>query len=106
MPNPIAFQRTGATVVAALTTTTLAGAVSLQVAGYQFCEIVNTSATIAASFSFTTSGATVAATSGDRVIPPLGVLYEQLPNGCASASALELSTGNVSIAFTPGTVRV
>lgn len=104
--SPVAFQRSGATVSTTLATTTAAGSVSLQVAGYAMCEIVNTSATISAAFAFTPSGPTTAAAATDRIIPPLSVLYELLPAGCQSASAIPLASGTPTIYFTPGnTVR-
>lgn len=107
MLSPIAFQRNGATVTPSLTTTATSGAVSLQVGGYQLCEIVNTSTTISVAFSFTASGAsTAAATAADRVIGPSSTLYEQLPLGATSASAIPLASGSPAVYFTPGTARV
>lgn len=103
MPYP-AFNVTGPSKVA-LTTSTVAGISTFQISGLSTVEIANTSATVSVAVAFTpatttTGVAAVAAT--DRVIPPMTIVYQNLPGGCSFVSAIALSSASVSVQFTPG----
>lgn len=103
MQGVFPFQRRGDASVSIVTTITLSTAVTLQLSGFVVMEIANVSATAAAAFCITPSGASAAtaATAAMRTIPPLAVLHERVMAGASFVSAIAL-TGTPTLVFTPG----
>lgn len=103
----IVFQRTAPS-VDIVSTVSIGTIATCQVGTYCTMEIA-VIGTVGASVHFTDASqigtAGVAATSADRTIPGNTVVYEYLPQGVSSVSAIATASGGSTVVFTPGLAK-